>query len=284
MWSQAYNNPQLEMRWLANKQVFEAELLNRRGIQYVVEVDAMESPSFFNGPQGQEFSHLWVMRKQDRYGGERNEYQVLDYYYIVEGAIFQAPRVENILNYRMMNSLLAIDNVVKAASELPVFSASHGHTYFHPGQKSAIPAIGTDVRQSRAGTPMPSSDAAAVGTQDIAIDPHSNEQQSDERTLREALRLTMVHGGIFYDDAPLIGEPGNFRYASAKDPVSSLKVGDARRTISTAPSKAGTPAPIQAVKPASTPLGMNGSPKANDIVEAMKPKPKRKKSMAANDG
>jgi len=182
----------------------------------------------------------------------------------------------------MMNTIKAVDEIVSTASELPHFSATHGHTYLRPGQKAtATVATVAEGQQSKVGTPLPET-AGLVSREATATD-QVTEQQSDEPTLREALRKTMAFGQQYYDDAPLIGEPGNFRYNRAKDPVQGLKVAEASQaTKSGVTSRAVTPIPPQAVKLTSQPASPNGVTRSFEHEEA-KPKPKRKKSMAVND-
>ncbi|KAK5090071.1 Mediator of RNA polymerase II transcription subunit 6 [Lithohypha guttulata] len=277
--AQYSGDPALEQKYLATKQKFEAELQKHTGIQYVVEIDALENPSHFKGPNGEEFSHFWSIRAQDRYGTGKNDYKVLGYYYILNEVIFPAPRLESIFDHRMLNSLLTMNKLLKTAAELPTFSASYGYTYFPSGQKTTTTAP-NDVRQSAAGTPMPDRDGT-TSLRDLDLADHSAKQTSNERTLVNALNLTRQFAGQFYDDAPLIGEPGSFRHGRTKDPVASLKVADNK---SRAPSVANSPVPpAQSVKPSSIPASPDTRALTNDGEEAVKPKPKRKRSTIPND-
>lgn len=266
--------PERVNRFLANKEKFEGALTERTGLQYVIEHDAMTAQKQFIGLNGPEFSHFWVIRAQDRLGPGKDNYKVLGYYYILGRVLYPAVSVANILENRILNCVQGMDQVVKTVSGLPLFSATGGYTYFPPNQKST--ATAESVRGSRAGTPLP--EAIAPVTQDaMAVD--DEDEQTNEAVLRMALRKTMNFGGQYYDNAPLVGEPGSFRYGTRKDPIQNLK---ASEVMSKAPSTASTPAPSsQAVKPPSTPASPTGSTKVD--VEPSRPKPKRKKSMAVNE-
>jgi len=223
---------------------FEAEMERHIGISYVVEFDPLSTPTMVKSPSGvEERSETWIIRKQERKRlGDPKEVKVLEYYYIINAVIFQAPRLESMLNYRMMNTLMTLDKMANTASNLPVFSASDGHSYFRQGQKSTTTIAAAEEMQSKAGTPMPEVRGSTGQEPEVTI--AEAEKRSDERILRAALSMTMQYGEQYYDDAPLIGEPGNFRLATAKDPVRNLKVAELGVPIrSTAVSKANTPAP-----------------------------------------
>lgn len=258
----------------------ERALLDRPGLQFVVDVDPLANKVLITGPNGQqEPSELWVIRKQELLErGNPNAVRILDYYYIYNNVIFQAPRVKSVLNYRMLQSMLSVDKIVKTASDLPIFSASYGHTYLRPGQKTSAAVAAASTQASRIGTPAPELDTQA--TQELAAD-QGNESQSDEQTLRAALAITMAHGQSFYDDAPLVGEPGSFRFSTVRNPVQNLKAAENTGTGSAAATKASTPAPLPMVKPASTPASPTSAVKGNETET--KPKPKRKKSMVASE-
>ena len=236
---------------------FEAEMERHIGISYVVEFDPLLTRTAVKAPNGaEEASETWIIRKQERKRiGEPREIKILEYYYIVNAIIFQAPRLESMLNYRMMNTLMTLDKMANTASDLPTFSASYGHSYFRQGQKSTAALPRVDGPQSKTETAMPGGRGSP--DQEASVTVEEAAQRSDERILRAALNLTMQYGQQYYDDAPLVGEPGNFRFATAKDPVRSLKAAElGPPTGSAAASKANTPAP--SVKPPSTPASPNG--------------------------
>lgn len=273
--------PERELKYLSTKQRFEEELTRYAGIQYVVDQDPMENEVLVDGPNGKERSMIWVIKKLERKRARSNETEVLNYYYIIDDTIYQAPNMFKILEYRLLNTSLCIDKVVNATMKLPpYFSVTHGHSYFRPGQKpAATTTSGTDAGQSRVGTPMPEA-SAPVSTQDRTPAGEADTQETSERTLRQAMDLTLRYYEQYDDDAPLIGEPGNFRYAKLKDPVQNLKVSESAPRSGVA-SKAGTPAPSQAAT--STPAApfANGSSGVDNAIDPLKRK--RKKSKAVNE-
>ncbi|KAK5941711.1 Mediator of RNA polymerase II transcription subunit 6 [Knufia obscura] len=242
---------------IGSRDQFEAELERHKGISYVVEFDPLATPAMVKGPNGMERSETWIIRKQDREKlGDPKEVKVLEYYYIINHVVLQAPRLESMLNYRMMNTLMTLDKMTNAASDLPVFSASNGYSYFRQGQKATATVNAAEGQQSKAGTPMPGS-RGSIGHEPETTAEEA-EQRSEERILRAALSMTMQYGEQYYDDAPLVGEPGNFRLGTAKDPVRGLKAAElGPPTRSAAASKANTPAP--SIKPSPAPASPSGS-------------------------
>lgn len=57
-----------------------------------------------DGPNGKDFSNVWVIKKQDRAkrAGQEDQVTVLDFYYIVGDAIYHAPSVAKIMTNRMV--------------------------------------------------------------------------------------------------------------------------------------------------------------------------------------
>ena len=150
---QAAGNPQREMLYLATRQKFEAELQKHIGVQYTVECDPLESQARIKSPTGvEEPSDVWVIKKalRENLQQSRDELQVLDYYFIANQTIFQAPRLDAILDYHMTNMATGLKEMFGHVSGLPKFSATNGYTYFSGREK-----IQGQGRQSKAGSPVP---------------------------------------------------------------------------------------------------------------------------------
>jgi len=216
--------PDRELKNMSTRERFEKVLEQYTGIQYVVVHDPMASQTFVDGQQ----NPIWIIRKQRRLEtGPQGRIEILDYYYILDQAIYQAPRLDSILSYRMSNTTLAIDKMVNTASTLPRFSATYGHTYLEPKQKSAPINGDVEMSQSKIGTPIPdTTNQASVNVREQGLNTQSDLESSDERTLRAALQMTLRHGKHYGDDAPLIGEPGNFRYSTAKETAPQARLKD----------------------------------------------------------
>lgn len=224
-------------RVLGSLDTFENAVSKIKGRQYVVAVDPLNNFTMQTDHDGSPKQNmLWVIRYQDRYGYGPDDYTPLDYFYITNsGVIFKAPRLDRLIGNRVLQAQLALDKVFVAASELPVFSATNGHTYFVPEPKKA--SVTASVGPVGA-------EAAAPGTQATDKELSDEEMKSDQRVLLAALQMTMSLGGKYADDMPLMGEPGNWRFAATKDSAQNLKATTGRVPASpVASSRLGTPAP-----------------------------------------
>lgn len=90
--------------WLNTRENFEAQLRRLSGLEYVVAYDPLAMNVQIDGPNGKEFSNVWVIKKQDRAkrAGQEDQVTVLDFYYIVGDAIYHAPSVAKIMTNRMV--------------------------------------------------------------------------------------------------------------------------------------------------------------------------------------
>ncbi|KIW97365.1 uncharacterized protein Z519_02757 [Cladophialophora bantiana CBS 173.52] len=235
---------------LGTRAKFEANLRHQRGIQYVVEHDPLEEQVVFDGPNGPEKSNVWVIRKQNRENERDDSITVLGYYYIVNNVIYQAPSVASVLNYRLLNTVSALNKVFLAPADLSFFSVSHGHTYHKPVQQTTAQSILGSSQQGNEALPIPgpqpSTMEKAVGTSEAQDETHG-----ESRTAWDALRMTLQYGKEYVDDMPLEGEPGNFRFSKSKD--ASSMAGQTKAQGQTSPT--GTPGQSRAasvVLPTST--------------------------------
>src|SRR2546421_4128250 len=90
--------------WLNTRESFEAQLRRISGLEYVFAYDPLAMNIQIDGPNGKEFSNVWVIKKQERAkrAGQEDQVTVLGFYYIVGDAIYQAPSVAKILTNRMV--------------------------------------------------------------------------------------------------------------------------------------------------------------------------------------
>lgn len=276
---------------LGTRQKFESHLRHQRGTQYVVEHDPLEAKVFIDGPNGREPSNVWVIRKQHRESDSDSGVTPLGYYYIVNDVIYQAPSIASVLNYRMLNTVSALDKVFSAPSDLSFFSVSHGHTYNKPVQKTTTQALATTSQQSKEDTPLPGTRSstgdkpptvtAAATSQTQAQDDFDN----SARTLREALRMTLQYGKEYMDDVPLVGEPGNFRLNKTKDGVNNQPKSQVSGAATATPGQSRAPSVVPASAAAHTLSVSKGTmPIAGDKKgnSANRVKPKRRKSKAGD--
>lgn len=171
--------------------------------------------------------------------------------------------------------------MLAATSDLAAFSPSRGHTYFPPIQKQANPAHGVLAQRSKEPSPMPGLQTTVTSeTQQYSVD--------DTQTLVDAIRMTLRHEKEYMDEAPLMGEPGNFRIASKQKDALAVPAPPAQKMAqATCPSRDHTPVPIRAPSPPPpirTDLSPTTSKKSAKSVDrsgslsAGPTKPKRRKS------
>lgn len=278
---------------LGTRQKFESHLRHQRGTQYVVEHDPLEAKVFIDGPNGREPSNVWVIRKQHRENDSDSGVTPLGYYYIVNDVIYQAPSIASVLNYRMLNTVSALDKVFAAPSDLSFFSVSHGHSYYKPVQKSTKQALATTSQQIKEDTPLPGTqtstgDKASTATATTTTTSQTQAQDdfdNSARTLREALRMTLQYGKEYMDDVPLVGEPGNFRLNKTKEGANSQPKSQASDAATATPGQSRAPSiiPASAAAATGTTNGAKGAV-ANDKKgnSSNRAKPKRRKSKAGD--
>jgi len=70
----------------------------------VVAYDPLALNVQIDGPNGKDFSNVWVIKKQDRVkrAGQDDHVTALAFYYIVGDAIYQAPSVAKIMTNRIV--------------------------------------------------------------------------------------------------------------------------------------------------------------------------------------
>jgi len=171
---------------------------------------------------------------------------------------------------------------MSTASDLPLFSAAHGHTYLRPVQKSLGQPESQVAQQSKEDTPLPAAQAPSD-------EPSKSTGTIDDsaRSLFAALNMSMRYGKEYMDDMPLVGEPGKFRFARGKDPSHAGQLNNqVKQTTSTnantpAQSRAGSPlAPTQPESAQRAPLEQARERNPHSPPDVMKSK--RRKSKAAN--
>ncbi|KIW70881.1 hypothetical protein PV04_03115 [Phialophora macrospora] len=243
---------------LGTRARFEANLRHQRGIQYVVEHDPLEEKATVEGPNGQENTNVWVIRKQNRENERDDSVTVLGYYYIVNNVIYQAPSVASILNHRLLNTVSALNKLFNAPADMSLFSVSHGHTYYKPVKPSARQGLsGGAGPQSREGSVVPES-RASTAEKPAASSQANEESGGGARTAWEALRMTIAYGKEYSDDMPLVGEPGNFRFSKNKDAAAAA--GQTKGHGQTLSSPNGTPGHSRAGSVAALPPSNTAAP------------------------
>ncbi|RMZ80550.1 hypothetical protein DV737_g2916, partial [Chaetothyriales sp. CBS 132003] len=221
-----YANSDQTVEILGTRQRFESALRNRQGLSYVVSHDPLQPPKQIEAPDGTKLpANVWVIRKQIRsIAGDDSSVKVLAYYYIANQVIYEAPTVAKVLSNRMLNVTESIGKIFAEASQYPLFSAAHGHTYVKPRQKYIGQRETAASQPSKEATPMPGQEGTGA---DKAVDISTMDKASkkaDAQTLFQALRLTLSYGAEYADETPLEGEPGHFRFTKKSDQVSKAAV------------------------------------------------------------
>ena len=253
VFSQSIGNPALEP-FLNTRQSFEARLAERPGIEYVVAHDPLASNTFVDGPEGKVQSNVWVIRKQERVKGTGPDGKPKDHitplmnYHIVNQAIYQSPSLLKILTNRMATTVTSLTKMISAGKDLATFAPAYGHTYFPPVARAQDPSKIGLSHQSKENTPMPESQ----GSRDVqkTASEQVTAAGADTRTLIEAMVMSTRYRGDYMDDAPLVGEPGNFRLSSKKKDGLSVPgmpaPGNSRQAT---PAQGSTPVPSRAPSP-----------------------------------
>lgn len=179
---------------------------------------------------------------------------------------------------------MAINQIFSTASSLPMFSVSHGHTYHKPVQKSVQTAARNQSVADKEATLIPTAHAVTEGNGQTNGDPQ-DATDTGARTLHDALSLSMRYGKEYMDEMPLMGEPGSFRFAKAKETGVTTSRLNPQTSNQANLSKVGTPVP--ASRAASPPALQTDLPDTVTKKSTAKSprgdnpmKPKRKKSKA----
>ncbi|PGH02682.1 hypothetical protein AJ79_07561 [Helicocarpus griseus UAMH5409] len=265
--------------FIETREAFEGRLKTMQGLEFMVVHDPLQEAAAAAAaaaggklPQRlpQEPSNVWVIRKQIRRkragtgmgGVEDDEIQVLATYFVVGDSVYMAPSVLKVVGSRMLSTVTSLTKALSAASPLPIFSPSYGHTYLPPVPKSLEASSRTgpqSAQQSVANTPIPDLSSTQRSKAGSAPPPTSTPLPStstmqDSRSLAEAFNLLSRYGDEFMDDAPLLGEPGSFIIGKSSTNAEQAAAATAR--LPTRASKAPTPA---ASKPG-TPAAASGTP------------------------
>lgn len=139
--------------------------------------------------------------------------------------------------------MTSLNDLLATAAPLPLYSAAYGHTYLTPSQKASNPKQTGLSQQSREDTPMPDVQSTSATQPMKSASNHDYSEYEDTQMFLEALNLSSRYGKEYMDDAPLVGEPGNFRTSKARDTAAPPKETPATDRQPPAQSKEKSPAP-----------------------------------------
>ena len=241
VYQQGENDPRFQHH-LYTRRDFEARLSQIAGIEFVVVQDPLSPPTGPTVVDGWQ-SDIWVISKRERVKqvGQPDTVNDLALYYILGASIFQARSLGRVLQHRLLNAFTTMTEVAQTLDKLPKFTPSKGHYYFDTKPKpkeSDLGRLGTPSRAgSVVGSPPRSSSVLPLGEK-----PKPSEI-SDERTLIEAMGMTLKYRGEYMDNAPLVGEPGSFRINRAKDTKETAPVAIPASDSTSKAEKLESPAP-----------------------------------------
>lgn len=270
--------------WLATRENFEAQLHRIAGTEYVVIHDPIASKTRYkNG----ELSNIWVIQKQARRKrpGQEDEVTPLAVYYIVGDSIYQAPTTAKLIGNRMLSTVTSLNKLLSIAAPLPLFSTAYGHTYMTPSQKAPYSKHAAVSQQSQGNTPMPDTQSTTIQLTK-SVPNHESTEYEETQLFVDALNLSRRYGNEYMDDAPLVGEPGNFRTSKVKDAPVSVNEAPQNDPQPSVPPKEtkpapSPPAPIQTDVPQAASKKSAKSGDRSPTTPGGREKPKRRKSKPA---
>jgi hypothetical protein len=177
----------------------------------------------------------------------------------------------------------SLNKLLSTAATLPLFSAAYGHTYLTPSQK-ASPSKQTGLsHQSKENTPIPDMQLTTEAQPLKSASNHVSTEFEDTQMFLESLNLSRRYGKEYMDDAPLVGEPGNFRTSKVKDTATLSKETPGNARQPSVPPKEKIPAPsppppIQTDVPQAASKKSAKGGERSPTTLAGREKPKRRKS------
>ncbi|CZT18854.1 uncharacterized protein RCC_04699 [Ramularia collo-cygni] len=224
-----------------NRKAFEDNLRQRPGLEYMIVAEPQLVADKTLAAQGVK-TGIYVIRKQDRQraqsgASQKNappgvfyegvwEITTLATYFIAGINVYQAPSVFDAVGNHLMSAASSLDKVVDIANDLPRYAPSIGYHYLPQNTKRATTAgsVNASPTRSREGSVAPGGDAGSVRSGSILPDAKlpataTTSKAHEARLLGDSLRLALKHGDEYTDENPLLGEPGNFKFATSSAAV-----------------------------------------------------------------
>lgn len=323
-----------EEQWklTVDRKALETHLRERPGLEYVIVGEPQPVENKALALQGMN-TGIWTIRKQNRVSKKKSEnlgltpppsvliepnkknesmyweVTVLGTYFCVGENVYQAPSVFDVIGNRITSAAASLNAYFDVAGGLPRYTPAAGHHYLPRAQKqtasnsaTATPEGGSPAPGSRDESVVPDradsqahKSASVDGDSKQATAGQNTSNYRDTQLLNQSLDFTFLHGDEFVDENPLIGEPGNLRFATstaavkkrrADEEAAESKARAERESAST--SRMPSPKPEKA---APTPPAVFSETKVAKAEKASKedrrggkPDKKRKKSRANNGG
>ncbi|KAI9672241.1 MAG: Mediator of RNA polymerase II transcription subunit 6 [Alyxoria varia] len=234
---------------METRTAFEAQLDKMYGLEYRVAY----GPKQF-GPEAAIGEGRWVVRKQQRNRGanEKDEVIILESYFVIGENIYKAPAIEDISWNRILSATHSLTKCLKIAHSLPAYTPARGYRYFDPVKKTSNAKPNTvSELPSRSATPVPEHDnepTATSASQASAANTQSahtakSATAADTQALHESFQQYSQHKGEYMDEAPLVGEPGNFKFADPRTSTMKPPPSKALQAAKTFSESQGSPSP-----------------------------------------
>ncbi|KAJ5778983.1 hypothetical protein N7457_006703 [Penicillium paradoxum] len=237
--------------FVETREAFEARLKTMQGLEFVVSYDPLQAAAQTDNRFAHEPSNIWVIRKQNRRkrSGLDDEVIVMSTYFIVGDCIYMAPSVASVVGNRILSAVTSLSQLMKAASTLPTFTPSYGHTYMPPGARKETSAT-SQASQSKEATPMPDASFPSTDSQSTNKSSLTSTASSfqDTLSLAESFSLLTRYGDEFMDENPLVGEPGSFILSRTGETGAAGKAAP-KLPANTAPTGSSSTLPVRASTP-----------------------------------
>ncbi|KAF2206995.1 hypothetical protein CERZMDRAFT_52040 [Cercospora zeae-maydis SCOH1-5] len=223
-----------------NRKALEDNVRGRVGLEYMIVQDPQPVADKELAAQGIT-TGIYVIRKQDRQRApsgprvrppgvilEDNwELTVLGTYFIVGEQAFQAPSMFDVVENRLLSVASSLNKLIDATSILPRYAPASGYTYLPPSQgtkRTGTASVAGSPAGSREGSIAPGIDSQLLrsGSQLPESNVTTSKSLSDPdqtRLLASSLAMSIKYAHDYTDENPLMGEPGNFKFAMTEAAV-----------------------------------------------------------------
>lgn len=248
-----------------NRKLLEDFLRANAGLEYMIVGEPQPVEDKVLAAQGVT-TGIWVIRKQDRQRARegsrvhppgvllegRWEITTLGTYYIVGQNVYQAPSIFDVVESRLLSTVSSLHKMSETMSSLPRYGPASGYGYLpHSSKPTTSGSRSGSPARSCEGSLAPTTDpqslrAASVQLESTITAPANTSNHEEARLLADSLRMSIVYGDEYTDENPLIGEPGNLKFASS---VTAVKKRRTHEEAAAAKARAESASPSRAVFP-----------------------------------
>lgn len=223
-----------------NRKALEENLRQKPGLEFMIVQEPQPVADKELAAQGVT-TGVYVIRKQDRQRAtpgprvrppsvileDRWELTVLGTYFIVGQNVYQSPSVFDVIENRLLSAASTLNKFVDTTLALPRYSPASGYSYLPQSQTSkrtAAVSLAGSPAGSREGSVVPGTDAHSLRSGSLVPDSTmaTSKAASDYdqiRLLATSLAMSINYADDYTDENPLMGEPGNFKFAMTEAAV-----------------------------------------------------------------